>query len=360
MCRQRQDRRPRRGRRGARRAARGGTLSAAGRALLLVLGACGGDAAEPPADGAGAPVDEVADEVADGGAVPVGADAASATQVAAPAPADDGRIVWTGCDISKTAYMAEAVAAYEATHDQEIIVTGGGATRGIRATVGGMSDLGGTCRHTLEDDFPEDEGGALLTHVAWDALVFFTHPDNEVDDISREQAKAVLRGEITDWSELGGEPGRIKAVFRQQTVEGKLSGVGYMTRLLLFDDPTVDYTSDALFLRSSGPVEQFVEETPGSFAVTGISSALRRDVKRLSVEGVEAEPDTIASGDYPLVRPLYLVTRGEPTGPVLEFLDWMVSDAGQAVLEAEGTVSLAQGKDLAAAFPYWPDNVRNR
>jgi len=271
-----------------------------------------------------------------------------------PAPERD-YLVWTGCDISMNAYVSEAAEEYTRRSGVEVVITGGGATRGIRATVGGMSDIGGTCRHALCEEFPEEEGGALLTHVAWDALVFMTHRSNPVDGISLEQARGILLGRIRNWKELGGPDQAILPVFRRQTTGGKLSGVGYMTRLLLFGDSSVDYTSNALFFASSAPVEEYVEKTPHSFAVTGISSARKRDAKVLSLEGVVPDKASIASGAYPLFRPLYLATDGEPQGRAADFLDWILSEEGQAILSRAGTVNLAEGQDLAARFLHWPE-----
>ncbi len=275
----------------------------------------------------------------------------------APAPpqtaADDGPLTWTGCGISKKAYIAECVAKYTELTGVEIAITGGGATRGIRATAGGASDLGGTCRHSLPSQFPEEQG-AVLTHVAWDALVLFTHPDNPVQGITLEQARDVLLGRVTSWDDLGGPAEEIIPVLRRQTVEGKLSGVGYMARLLLFGDPNMDYTEDALFFPSSGPVEECVETTPWAFAVTGVSSAKKRDVRILTLDGVAPTKENIASGRYPLFRPLYLVTKGNPSGRGKDFIDWIKSDDGQAVLSRAGTVNLQQGAALAEKYPHWP------
>jgi phosphate transport system substrate-binding protein len=276
-------------------------------------------------------------------------------------PEREVTLSWTGCGVSKTAYMTEAAAAYKAKRGVAIIVTGGGATRGIRATAGGLSDIGGTCRCCLPDS-SDQEDGALLTHVGWDALVFFTHRDSSVKTITLDQAKAVLLGGISNWSELGGPDERIIRIFRRQTREGKLSGVGYMTRLLVFGDPEIDFTTDALFERSSDPVERFVERTEHSFAVTGVSSARKRDVHILELDGIAPSKENIANGTYKLFRPLYLVTRGEPTGPVKDFLDWIVGPEGQAVLSAAGTVNRREGKALEPLFRHWPGKpglVRN-
>jgi len=271
-------------------------------------------------------------------------------------------LTWTGCGISRTAYMTEAAAAYKLHSGVRIIVTGGGATRGIRATAGGISDIGGSCRHCLPES-QDQEVGAVLTHVGWDALVFFTHKSNTVEGISYDEAKAILKGTASNWQKLGGPDKRIVRAFRRQTKQGKLSGVGHMTRLMLFDDANVDYTKDALFELSSGPIERFVERTPYSFAVTGVSSAQKRAVTILKLDGIFPDKNTIASGKYRLFRPLYLVTRGRPAGAVKEFIDWILGAEGQAVLSAAETVNLEEGAKLGPLFQYWPrdpDLVWNR
>ena len=260
------------------------------------------------------PTDEASEELVKQASEPLDANASVPPEALPEKPL----LTWTGCDISRNAYITRALAAYEKETGVAIGVTGGGATRGIRATVGGTSDLGGTCRQTLPAEHPEEEG-AKLTIVGWDALVFFTHRKNSVDGLTMVQAKDILKGKIVNWKELGGDDEPIVPVFRQQTVAGKLSGVGYMTRLLLFENPKEGYTTDAIFFMSSGPVEEYVLSTPYSIAVTGFASAAKLDVKRLALGGVEPTRETIASGDYPLFRPLYLVTNGEPTGPAKEF-----------------------------------------
>jgi phosphate transport system substrate-binding protein len=307
--------------------------------LLTLVGGCGDDRSTPVEPTTPKPPPTPATEPADPG------------EGAVPPPTT---ISWTGCDISKKAYMSDAVAAYRELRGIDVVVTGGGATRGIRATAGGTSDIGGTCRHCLPDQFPEKEGGVVLTHVAWDALVFFTHPTNPVESITRQQAKDILLGKVTNWIQVGGADARILPAFRRQTVQGKLSGVGYMTRQLLFGKPELDYTSDALFHRSSGPIEKFVEATPYSFAVTGVSSARKRNVQLLALDGVPPTKDEIARGRYPLFRPLYLVTKGEPEGAAGDFIDWIVSPEGQRVLSNAGTVNLEEGSALVALFEHWP------
>lgn len=266
---------------------------------------------------------------------------------------------WTGCGISKKAFMGEAAIAYEASTGIKIELTGGGATKGVRSAAGGTSDLGGSCRMALPEY--DEESNVLATHVAWDALVFITHKDNPVEGITTQQAKDIILGDITNWKEVGGPDEAIIPVFREQTASGKLSGVGHMTRVLLFNDPEKDFLETAIFKKSSGPVEEFVTETPYTFAVTGISSAKKRDIKIMTLDGVESSKENIGSGAYPLYRPLFILTKGEPTGMVLDFMDWILGDDGQKLISEQGTVNLKEGEGLKEKFTAWHDTdiIRN-
>lgn len=265
-------------------------------------------------------------------------------------------LTFKGCSIVRRAFMSEAAAAYEKATGSKIVVMGGGATLGIRAAAAGDADIGGACRPALPERFPEEQGVAMV-HVAWDALVFITHPSNPVDGITLAEAKELLLGETTNWKEIGGRDARIITVLRSQVPEhgGKVSGVGYMTRLMLFDDPETDFSRKATFFRHSAEVEETTEVVETSFAVTGISSAQKRKVKILELEGVAPTKENIASGRYPWFRPLYLIVPNNPPDEVRGFVDWILGDEGQAVISAQGTVNLAEGRILDEKFRHWPE-----
>ncbi len=262
-------------------------------------------------------------------------------------------LTFKGCSITRRAFMTEAARAYEKATGIKIDVMGGGAILGIRSVIAGDADMGGTCRPPLPDKFTEEKG-AYLIHIAWDALVFITHPKNPVSNITLKQTKDILLGKIDNWEELGGPDKQIVPVYRSQVPEsgGKFSGVGYMVRLMLFNDPDIDFTEKALYLRDSAAIEKTVEEIEYSFAVTGISSARKRNVKILTLDGIEPNKENIASGLYPLFRPIFLVTKGKPEGKVKDFIDWLLSKDGQKIISDEGTVNLEEGKGLKKRFRF--------
>lgn len=263
------------------------------------------------------------------------------------------KLVWKGCGICRKAFMAECAEAYERKTGVHIELVGGGATLGIRATCAGDADMGGTCRPCLPNIFGEQESGGYLTQVAWDAICFITHPKNPINGITKQQARDILTGKIKNWKDVGGPDRSIVVVYRIQTEIGKFSGVGYMTRRFLFNDPFIDFTPKALFFRDSGLVERNVENIQWSFAPDGVSSAQRRDVKILSLDGIPCTKENVASGRYPFFRPLYLITKGKPVGELKRFMDWIISEEGQAVISAQGTVNLKEGEGLKKRFKLW-------
>lgn len=273
---------------------------------------------------------------------------------AAPTIAEK-EIKWKGCGISKKAFLSACAEAYEAETGVKVKVSGGGATKGIAAAGDGSADFGGTCRGCLES-MDEDEMNLTLSIVAWDALVPIVFPKNPVQNLTKDQVVGILNGSITDWSEVGGAKGEIEVYVRT----GKTSGVGYSVRKMIFGDADANFRADATEYKSSGPLEQQVEVNPNAFGITGISSAKHRKVKTLSVDGFSPEPKHIASGKYPYYRPLYLAYKNLGADQQA-FLDWIQSDAGQAVITSQGTVNIEEGWRLPVSFGHWTEveNIEN-
>lgn len=261
----------------------------------------------------------------------------------AVAQAGAAELKWVGCGITKKAFMAALADAYTKKTGVPVTLSGGGATRGIRDVSAGKADMGGTCRHKI---LAPEEANAKLVPLGWDAIVAITHPSNPVKNITSDQLKAILKGTTTNWKELGGPDAPIKLAVRK----GKISGVGRMTRELVFFDPEVDFAKDAKVLKSSGPIEKFVETDPHAIAVTGISSGRKRKVNFLKMDGIEPSYENISKGVYPLHRPLYLVINKKPSKDVVAFASFATSPEGQEVIKAQGTVTLKDGNNLWASY----------
>lgn len=251
---------------------------------------------------------------------------------------------WAGCGITKKAFMEELANAYTLKTGTEIILEGGGATKGIRRVNNMEVDIGGSCRNRIKGH-PE-ERYSRLNPVAWDALVVIVHKDNPIDNISIDDLKRVIENKITNWSELtDSKEDEIEFHARQ----GKISGVGRLLRGLVFGDYDQDFMAHT-FHPSTGPLELAVENSPNAIAVSGISSARKRDVKIISLNGYTPTPENIYSGNYILYRPLYIVTnvRNPRYNEVNDFLKFAHTPEGREIIQGQGVVPYLDAVHLLA------------
>jgi len=244
-----------------------------------------------------------------------------------------GSLVWGGCGITKKAFMAELAKAYEAKTGVHIKLQGGGATKGIRGVSKGTIDIGGACRASME--FQNEERYVKQIPVAWDAIVFVVHKSNPVDNITMKQVRDIYNGKIVNWSQLGGMDAPIDLYVRKS----KISGVGQTLRELVFNDTEKEFSTTAHVVKSSGPAEKAVEKAITAMTATGVSSARRRNVKILKVEGHEPSYENIKQGKYMLYRPLYLVTKLTVKNPLVkDFIKYATSEEGMKIIRKSGTV----------------------
>ena len=239
---------------------------------------------------------------------------------------------WVGCGITKKAFMAELARAYTSKTGVKINIDGGGATKGIRMVANHSAHIGGSCRSVL-NGLPQEKA-AKQTPVAWDALVVIVNKNNPVDNITLQQLKDIYTGKITNWKVLGGADRPIGVYARQ----GKLSGVGRMLRELVFANYDQEFSA-TYQVKSSEPLEKGIEKSLYAIGVTGVSSAQRRDVKILKLDGVKPSLKNIVSSKYMLYRPLYLITHVDASNSVVnDFVKYALSREGSQVIRDAGSI----------------------
>jgi len=268
------------------------------------------------------------------------------------AKATENVIYWAGCGITKKAFMKELATAYTQKTGIEINLKGGGATRGIRDTVAGKLDIGGTCRMSLPGA-DKTELHASLHPVAWDALAVIAHKSNPLDNLSISQIKDIYTGKITSWKQLGGEDKPIKLYVRR----GKISGVGYAIRQYIFKDGGMDFVSENV-VKSSGPLEKAAEKDPYAMGITGVSSARKRDVKIIKFDGKSPTYENVKNGSYGLYRPLYLVSNPNPSKIAKNFITYATSEEGREIIRQNGTVPYRDAPKLLSKMLIYGFDVK--
>jgi phosphate transport system substrate-binding protein len=173
----------------------------------------------------------------------------------------------------------------------------------------------------------------MVHTIARDGIAIAANPDVMVSDLSIEQVRGIFSGSIVSWAEVGGPDIPVVVVSRE---EG--SGTrGAFEELVLGEG--VLMSAAAILQPSNGAVLTTVASTPSAVAYLSFGY-MNSSVKAISIDGVEPTPENAASGAYPIVRPLNMVTNGEPDGLVRAFIDFVYSADGQAIVVQEGYLSV--------------------
>lgn len=225
--------------------------------------------------------------------------------------------------------MEDLAQAYTKQHEYVTFdIQGGGSRLGITLTRENQIDIGTASRTpTAEDERNPKTGSKRLwwTAIAQDGIALVIHPQNVVGGLTLSQTRDIFFGRILDWEEIGGTPGEIVVVSREDG-----SGTREVFEEMVMEEKRVTLT--AIVMPSSEAVVEYVAGHPTAIGYVSMSY-LSPQVKALRIEGVSPTPEDVQSGAYPLTRPLYLLTGQEPTGEVKAFIEFALSPAGQAVVE---------------------------
>ena len=225
-----------------------------------------------------------------------------------------------------------------------IAVSGGGSGTGIAALINGTVDLANASRAMKEKEIELASKGSkkpVQFTVGYDALAVYLHRDNPLDKISLEKLAEIYgeNGTLDSWSQLGVEvPGckdqEIVLVSRQNN-----SGTYVYFREAVLGRR--DYKLGSRDLHGSKDVVDLVENTPCAIGYSGLAYAtehLKLACINSEADGSCVNPSTQSAvdGSYPIARPLFMYTLGEPSGEIKEYLDWILSEEGQCIIQQRG------------------------
>ena len=200
--------------------------------------------------------------------------------------------------------------------------------RGYNALLDGTVDLFFTAHPSKEQlQDAKDRGVELeIVPIGKEAFVFFVNRKNPVDGLTIDQVRAIYRGEINNWKEVGGPSKRINQVTR-------VSGSGSQTMMEKFME------NDMLTKRH--PLAIFGASIGYSFRFYLAGMIANDNVKMLAINGVYPDAENIRNGSYPITANFYVVYRkNEENENVKRLVDWLLSDEGQDMIEACGYVGL--------------------
>lgn len=223
-----------------------------------------------------------------------------------------------------------------------ITLAGGGSGAGIKAMIDKSTNIANSSRPIKSEEITLAKSKGVIpveTIVAIDAIVPIVHPENKVQNLSVEQLSRVYQGKIRNWKEVGGDDLQIVVISR----DSNSTTFEEWAEIILQD---AKMTPKAQLQDSSGAIVQVVSQNRNAIGFIGMgylykSLTAQSSIKDLTVNGIQASVKTVLSKEYPITRPLYMYTDGQPTGETAKFIKYLLSPAGKNMIDKAGFVPLA-------------------
>jgi phosphate transport system substrate-binding protein len=228
-------------------------------------------------------------------------------------------------------YLAELYSGHNP--GVRVAVQGGGSTAGIQAVLAGAAELAMSSRPLDAAESRQLQSVVL----AWDALAVVVHPSNPVPGLSWADLRRIFAGEVRDWSPVGGRPGPITLISREDG-----SGTRQVFEERVMGSRPTDRRS--LVLDASGAVREVVAADPAAIGYLSLGLVDGR-LRAVPLDGRLPTVAAVLAGEYCLVRPFLLVMGAEPRPEVSHFVAFLLGPASQSVLAGEGLVPAAPGEE---------------
>jgi phosphate transport system substrate-binding protein len=228
-----------------------------------------------------------------------------------------------------------------------LAVTGGGSGTGIAALIQGSTTLAMSSRTIKPEEIEQAKKNNVTPKkftVGYDGIAVVVHPDNPVSTLTTGQLADIYTGKITDWKDVGGKNGKIVLLSREVN-----SGthVYFKEHILNKGDSKgkAEFSASALLIPSSQGIADEVAQNPRAIGYFGMGYITKKQ-KAVSVAADESskpeEPTlkNVLSGKYPISRPLFIYSNGEPKGQNKAVIDFILSDKGQELVKTLGFVPI--------------------
>lgn len=240
---------------------------------------------------------------------------------------------------SVTPLMEVFSETYMKQHSNVFIeVQGPGSSAGVKAAKNGSADLGMSSRDLKAE---EKESTLVEEVVARDGIAVVVNPANDLKGLTAEQVTAIYKGDVTNWKDVGGADKPIVAITRDTASGTRGAFEDIMSLKQTISGMKVTAISQrAQVANGNGALKTMVASNP--YAIGYISlGTVDQSVHALEIDGTPASVDNVKNGSYKVARPfLVLYKEGQPSAETQKFLDWMLADDAQALVEQKGYISV--------------------
>lgn len=214
--------------------------------------------------------------------------------------------------------------------DIKITIAGGGSGVGAQQVGAGLVDIGNTGRALKES---EAKLGLISFPFAIDGVAIIVSPSNPIQNLTSQQVAAIYAGKVTNWKDVGGADQSIH-LFTRDEASGTRS---VFFKKLLKKSPV---TESANVVVSNGAMKTAISNDSGAIGYCSIGY-IDASVKAPQLDGVQPDNQACIDGEYPVVRQLYMNTKGEPQGLTKAFIDFIKSPQGSTYIVSSGYIPIS-------------------
>ena len=248
-----------------------------------------------------------------------------------------GRIVIKGSDTLGAKLVPQLAEAFKAENKgASFDIAAEGSTTGIAALIDGTANIGMSSRRTKATEVSAAGAKGIIlkpTVVAYDGIAIVVNSGNPVKGLTKQQVEKIFTGDITDWSAVGGNPGKI-SIYTRNTSSGTYSDFKELAM------KKRDYAGGSQKMAGNEQIAAEVGKNAGGIGYVGLAYVKAGGLKALPVEGIVPSEATVRSKAFPYSRPTFFYTNGEPSGEAKDFVDFTLSAKGQAIVGQVGFAPL--------------------
>jgi phosphate transport system substrate-binding protein len=257
------------------------------------------------------------------------------TALSAVTLASAQKLVIKGSDTLGAKLVPMLAEDYKASHPGVTFeIAAEGSTTGISAIVDGTAQIGMSSRRAKPTEMSAGtaKGVSLKpTIVAFDGIGVIVNGGNPLSSLTKRQIEQIFAGDITDWSQVGGNAGPI-SIYTRNTSSGTYSDFKELAM------KKRDYASSSQKMAGNEQIAAEVAKNANGIGYVGLAYLHDPGIKTVAIDGALPTEESVLAKQYPYARPTFYYTNGEPSGEAAKFLEFTLSDAGQLTVRKVGFV----------------------
>ena len=257
------------------------------------------------------------------------------TALSAATLASAQKLVIKGSDTLGAKLVPMLAEEYKAKHSGvSFEIAAEGSSTGIAAIIDGTAQIGMSSRRArpTEVSAASAKGVSLKpTIVAFDGMAVVVSANNPLAKLTARQVEQIFTGDVTDWSAVGGKPGKI-SVYTRNTSSGTYQDWKDLAM------KRRDYAKASQKMAGNEQIVAEVAKNPNGIGYVGLAYVGAPGTKVVPIDGVAPSKETVLNKKYIYARPTFYYTNGDPTGEAAKFIEFTLSDAGQRIAEQVGFV----------------------